>query len=95
MSETIKTSSLLAQLGSETTEKDIENAYRTELERQFGVATGFEISSPHKSDGYMQVRKLRALLEFKLNFDLVSLGLMGLWICSNEESLAGIFPSGI
>ena len=51
-------------------EKDVENAYREEFSRYLSSLTGFSITSPFNTDGYLEVGKLRSLLEFKLNLNL-------------------------
>ena len=49
-------------LGSALTEKDVENAYRAEIQHQRPDA---EITSPHKTDGYVRWENVRLLLEAK------------------------------
>jgi len=48
-------------------EKDVENAYRAEIQAQ---VPGVKITSPFGSDGYAEFETVRALLEFKYDWDL-------------------------
>ena len=57
------------QLNNALNEKDVESAYRAAFSE---TIKDLDFSSPYGVDGFMQFKKVRALLEFKYNKDLKS-----------------------